>query len=83
MFATPPTVMSFIKSGDLKAIALTPAKPSAAIPGVAGAEESGLSGYNSTFSYGLYFPAGTPAAIPTRCLLLRPRGWLSQGSSSV
>ena len=79
MFATPPTVMSFIKSGDLKAIALTSAKPSAAIPGVAGAEESGLSGYNSTFSYGLYFPAGTPAAITNKMFVAASKGMAQPG----
>ncbi len=63
MFATPPTVMGFIKNGSLKALALTSAKSSQAIPGIPGAEEAGLSGYNSTFSYGLYAPVGTPSAI--------------------
>ena len=63
MFATPPTVMGFIKSGSLKAIAVTSAKPSPAIPGIPGALESGLPGYNSTFSYGLYAPIGTPNDI--------------------
>ncbi len=79
MFATPPTVMSFIKSGDLKAIALTSAKPSAAIPGVAGAEESGLAGYNSTFSYGLYFPAGTPFAITNKMFSAATKGMAQPG----
>jgi tripartite-type tricarboxylate transporter receptor subunit TctC len=63
MFATPPTVMGFIKSGSLKAIALTSAKASPAIPGIPGAEEEGLAGFNSTFSYGIYAPVGTPAPI--------------------
>lgn len=63
MFATPPTVMGFIKSGSLRPIGLTSAKSSPAIPGIPGAEEEGLAGYNSTFSYGLYAPPGTPAPI--------------------
>ena len=79
MFATPPTVMSFIKNGDLKAIALTSAKSSAAIPGILGAEESGLPGYNSTFSYGLYFPAGTPAAITNKMFVAATKGMAQAG----
>jgi tripartite-type tricarboxylate transporter receptor subunit TctC len=63
MFATPPTVMGFIKSGSLKALSVTSAKASPAIPGILGAQESGLAGYNATFSYGLYAPAGTPHEI--------------------
>ena len=38
-------------------------RPSAAIPGIPGAAEAGLDGYESTFSFGLYFPAGTPRVI--------------------
>ena len=63
MFATPPTVMGFIKNGSLKALAVTSAKSSPAIPGIPGALESGLAGYNATFSYGLYAPFGTPNEI--------------------
>ena len=63
MFATPPTVMGFIKNGSLKALAVTSAKLSPAIPGIPGALESGLAGYNATFSYGLYAPIGTPNEI--------------------
>jgi tripartite-type tricarboxylate transporter receptor subunit TctC len=77
MFATPPTVMGFIKSGSLKALAVTSAKPSPAIPGIPGALESGLSGYNSTFSYGLYAPAGTPNEIVQKIFQAANRGMAS------
>lgn len=66
MFSTPPTVMNFIQGGRLKPLAVTQPKPSAAIPGIPGAAEAGLDGYESTFSFGLYFPAGTPRAIVDR-----------------
>jgi len=79
MFATPPTVMGFIKNGTLRALALTSAKPSAAIPGIPGAEESGLMGYNSTFSYGLYFPAGTPAVIVNKMFAAVTKGMTQAG----
>jgi tripartite-type tricarboxylate transporter receptor subunit TctC len=59
-FATPPTVMGFVRAGRVRALAVSQAKASPAVPGVPGAEESGLPGYNYTFSFGLYVPKGTP-----------------------
>ncbi|MBV8031623.1 MAG: tripartite tricarboxylate transporter substrate binding protein [Betaproteobacteria bacterium] len=65
-FATPPTVMGFVRAGRVRALAVTQPKPSPAVPGVPGAEEAGLAGYNFTFSFGLYVPAGTPRDIVHR-----------------
>jgi tripartite-type tricarboxylate transporter receptor subunit TctC len=66
MFATSPTVMGFVRGGRMRALAVTTAKASPAIPGIPGAEEAGLPGYDSNFSFGLYVPAGTPAAVIRR-----------------
>jgi len=66
MFATSPTVMGFIRAGRMRALAITTAKRSPAIPGIPGAEEAGLPGYDSSFSFGLYVPAGTPPAAIKR-----------------
>jgi tripartite-type tricarboxylate transporter receptor subunit TctC len=66
MFATPPTVMGFIKAGRMRALAITRPHASPALPGIAGAEEAGLPGYESTFWFGLWVPAGTPGAIVQR-----------------
>ena len=66
MFATPPTVINFIKAGRMRALALTTAQASPAIPGIPGAAEAGLPGYDSSFSFGLYLPAGTPVAVVRR-----------------
>jgi len=63
MFATPPTVMGFIKSGMLRPLSVTTAKPSSSVPGIPGALESGLVGYDTNFSFGLYAPKGTPPEI--------------------
>jgi tripartite-type tricarboxylate transporter receptor subunit TctC len=63
MFATPPTVMGFIRSGRMRALAITSKNASPSIAGLPGAGEAGLAGYDHTFSFGLYAPAGTPAAI--------------------
>ena len=66
MFATSPTVMGFIKAGRMRALAVTTKSASAAIPGIPGAEEAGLPGYDSSFSFGLYAPRGTPMPVVRR-----------------
>jgi tripartite-type tricarboxylate transporter receptor subunit TctC len=66
MFATPPTVMGFIRSGRMRALAVSTRLASPAIPGMPGAEEAGLPGYDYRFSFGLYAPADTPAPIIRR-----------------
>jgi tripartite-type tricarboxylate transporter receptor subunit TctC len=66
MFATSPTVMGFVRGGRMRALAVTTAKDSPAIPGIPGAEEAGLPGYDSNFSFGLYVPTGTPPAVIRR-----------------
>ena len=65
-FPTPPTVMGFVRSGRLRALAVTQAKPSPAVPGVPGAEQAGLPGYDFRFSFGLYVRTGTPQEIVRR-----------------
>jgi tripartite-type tricarboxylate transporter receptor subunit TctC len=66
MFATAPTVMGFVRAGRMRALSLTTREASPSIPGIPGAEEAGLPGYHSTFWFGLYAPAGTPATVVTR-----------------
>jgi tripartite-type tricarboxylate transporter receptor subunit TctC len=66
MFSTAPTVMGFIRAGRVRALAVSKREASPAIPGIPGAEASGLPGYESTFWFGLYVPAGTPAPIVRR-----------------
>ncbi len=63
MFATPPTVLGFIKAGMLRPLSVTTAKASPAVPGIPGALESGLAGYDTNFSFGLYAPKGTPPEL--------------------
>lgn len=63
MFATPPTVMGFIRANRMRALAITAKTASPSIAGIPGAAEAGLAGYDHTFSFGLYAPAGTPPAI--------------------
>jgi tripartite-type tricarboxylate transporter receptor subunit TctC len=66
MFATAPTVMGFVRAGRVRALAVSKREASPAIPGIPGAEEAGLPGYEYTFWFGLYVPAGTPSAAVLR-----------------
>ena len=66
MFATSPTVMGFIKGGRMRPLMISMKKNSPAIPGIPGSEEAGLPNFESTFSFGLYAPAGTPMEIVRR-----------------
>ena len=66
MFATSPTVLGFIRAGRMKPLMISTRNASPAIPGIPGAEEAGLPGYHYSFWFGLYAPAGTPAAAVKR-----------------
>lgn len=62
-FATPPTVMSLIKGGKIKALGLTSAEPSPLFPGIPSATQAGLPGYDFKVWHGLYGPAGMDPKI--------------------
>jgi tripartite-type tricarboxylate transporter receptor subunit TctC len=66
MFATSPTVTGFIKGGRMRPLVVSMRHASPSIPGIPGAEEAGLPGFESTFWFGLYVPAGTPMEIVRR-----------------
>ena len=65
-FATAPTVMGFVRAQRVKALAVSSSKASPAVPGIPGAEEAGLPGYDFRFWFGLFVPAGTPPAAIQR-----------------
>jgi tripartite-type tricarboxylate transporter receptor subunit TctC len=59
--------LQFVKSGKLKALAVTSAKRSPALPDVPTvAEALGIADYELTGWFGLMAPAGTPAAVIAR-----------------
>ena len=62
-FATMPAAMPFVKSGKLRALAVTSEKRSLLMPELQTISEAGLSGYSATTWYGLYAPKGTPPEI--------------------
>ena len=65
-FATAGAGVSFVKSGRLKALGVTSAKPSVLFPGLPTVASSGLPGYEAVSTYGMLAAARTPAAIITR-----------------
>ena len=66
-FVNLPVALPFVKAGKLKALAVTSAKRSAALPDVPTvAEALGIADYELTGWFGLMAPAGTPPAIIAR-----------------
>ena len=55
-----------VKSGRLRALAVTSIKPSALAPGLPTVAASGLPGYEAASMVGVLVPAGTPRAIVNR-----------------
>jgi tripartite-type tricarboxylate transporter receptor subunit TctC len=61
-----PSVVSLVKAGKLRLLAVTGAKRSAAMPDVPTVAESGLPGFEATNWFGLMTPAGTPQDVVAR-----------------
>jgi tripartite-type tricarboxylate transporter receptor subunit TctC len=66
MISAPPAVMGHFRSGRLRALAVSSAKRSPALPEVPTIAESGFPGFDATAWYCLVAPAGTPAPIVER-----------------
>ena len=65
-FATPASVAQHIKSGRLRALAVTSAQPSALLPGLPTVAASGLPGYEVVSIVGMFAPSRTAATLVTR-----------------
>ena len=66
MFDNLPSALPQIKAGKLKALAVTSAQRSAALPDVPTVAEAGVKGFEASSWFGLFAPAGTPADIVNR-----------------
>ncbi|MBY0268951.1 MAG: tripartite tricarboxylate transporter substrate binding protein [Burkholderiales bacterium] len=66
MFATMPAAMPHVKSGKARAIAVTTAKRSQAMPELPTIAEAGVTGYEASTWYGLLAPAKTPKPVIDR-----------------
>lgn len=65
-FATLASVLQHMKTGTLKALAVTGPKRSAEAPDVPTMQESGFPGFDVRFWHGVLAPAGTPKPIVAR-----------------
>ena len=65
-FNTAPVAVPHIKSGRMRALAVTSAKRNPALPDVPTVAESGVAGYDMINWYGAVLPAKTPAAAINR-----------------
>ncbi len=66
MFDNLPSALPHIKSGRLKAFAVTSSQRSSALPDAPTLDEVGLKGFEASSWFGLLAPAGTPPAIVNR-----------------
>jgi tripartite-type tricarboxylate transporter receptor subunit TctC len=66
MFDFLPSAMPFIKSGKVKALAITPGKRSAALPDVPTLAEAGVPAYDMLSYFGVLAPAKTPPHVVAR-----------------
>ncbi|MBR0664395.1 tripartite tricarboxylate transporter substrate binding protein [Roseomonas hellenica] len=58
--------LPYMRSGELRALAITSASRSAQVPDVPTIAESGLPGYSAIIDFALFAPAGTPQPILDR-----------------
>jgi tripartite-type tricarboxylate transporter receptor subunit TctC len=65
-FTDPPPTFGMLKAGKLRALAVTSAKRHPMLPDVPTLMEAGVKDMEATIWMGLFFPAGTPAAVVTR-----------------
>jgi len=66
MFPTTPTVVGYLRAGRLRALGVTTAKRTQALPEVPTISEAGVPGYESTQWFGILAPAGTPSPLIDR-----------------
>jgi len=65
-FPATSSVVPYVRSGKLRALAVTGAQRSSMAPNIPTLAESGVPGFNVTSWYGLVVPAGTPKEIIAR-----------------
>lgn len=65
-FFNTPNLVGLVRDGTVKGLAVTSAKRSPLLPNLPTMSEAGVEGYETTVSFGLVAPAGTPPAVIAR-----------------
>ena len=65
-FLVPPLVLGHLKSGKLRALAISSAKRSPLVPDLPTLEEAGVAGYEALQWHGVFAPAKTPTSVIER-----------------
>ena len=63
MFADAPTALPQVQGGKLRALAVSSGKRLASLPDVPTVAEAGVKGYDMSYWFAAYAPAGTPPAV--------------------
>lgn len=63
MFETMPSALQHIKSGSVRALAVTSGKRAQYLPEIPTVSESGAPNYDATSWYGIYLPKSAPASV--------------------
>ena len=63
LFTPLPSIASFVRAGQLRAIAVASKQRVSALPDTPTFIESGIAGYEMDYWYGLMAPIGTPVAV--------------------
>ncbi len=66
MFATPASVLQYVRNGKLRALAVTGAQPSSQVPGLTTLANAGVPGYEAVSAIAMLAPARTPEAVVNR-----------------
>jgi tripartite-type tricarboxylate transporter receptor subunit TctC len=66
MFPNAATALPYVKSGRIRPLAVTSARPSALFPGLVTANDAGLPGFEAGAILAIFAPAKTPQTIITR-----------------
>lgn len=92
MFDAIPTMSEHVKSGKVKALAVSGRARSPILPDVPTVAEAGVPGYEATIWLGVVAPKGTPAAVVNRLnaeiskITANPevrRAWAAQGTAAM
>jgi tripartite-type tricarboxylate transporter receptor subunit TctC len=65
-FPTIPSALPYVQAAKLRALGVTSARRSSALPGIPAIAEAGVPGYEGSAWYGVLAPAGTPQSIINR-----------------